>query len=205
MTPTEVKDALTILGGALGAFAFFWRLWDTFVSHVKIDLQTSVLAQSASTGQSGPVVATITIENQGMTPKRVSYAALLIGPPAASADTLAKRLCEAIAPGDTASQHPLHQLYKLTYDKPLQTEDKSVALVPLPFFYLHQAQIGNEKVQFKCALDKWLAPGEQHRIYLIAVSKEPLGLVRWRLTSDLVVAPVQRPRPIMRIRPKKGT
>ena len=200
VTTNDIKDAFTILGGALGALAFLWRLWDTLISHVRLDLELSAVDPD-TTGEGGKVaVARVVIENQGITPKRIAYVALLLGPSTKTVDQLASAICRPslLAPPKLSSQ-PLIDLFRLDLDRTTHSQAEDVHLVPLPFFYLDHSQIGNEKLQFKRNLADLKLPVEvEHRIYLLVFSKEPLRITRCRLTSDLL------PRQASRRPPQNG-
>lgn len=195
MNTVELKDAFTVLAGALGVLAFLWRLWDTLISHVRLSVDiTSVEPNTA--GDSGKTaIVCVAIENQGITPKRVAYVALLIGPSNLTVDHLALAILQSSSNAPrTSSSKPLIDLYRLELDSRAHSPDGEVHLVPLPFFYLDHSQVGNEQLRFKRNLtDLHLRMSEEHRLFLLVFSREPLGIIRCRMTSDLLPRQLTQP------------
>lgn len=183
---SEIKDLLTITGGVLGAIAFVWRVWDALISHVKLDLSVAPVNDLPLDSPRNATVS-VTIENQAITPKRITYAALLIGPATQPLPDLTLALSKGITTRSPSTANNILSLHKLRSHTILSLPEKESHLVPLPFFYIDNAQVGNEKLKFSvavAALD--LQADRDHRIFLLVYSRELFGLIRYRVTSDLL-------------------
>ncbi len=186
-----IKDVLTIVGGALGAVAFFWRLWDSAVSYVNLDMEI----EEVGNAELNTMTAALTLENSGTTPKRVRYAALLIGPDAAGLAEIARPIAERL--GITRSPKTkisdMRYIYGCKQPQPIYDEDGRFALIPIRFFYLEQMQVGNERVKYRCKIDvARLTEGRFYNVFFVVFDVHAFGLLRWRATNELLAA---KPRP----------
>lgn len=181
-----IKDLLGIVGGLLGAIAFFWKLWDTFSAYVRIDVEV----ERPGKGDDGAPTIVATVENQGFVPKRVDYATLVIAPERTGLEAAAAALrphlgAEGTDGADGAS--PLAALFGRRVREPVYAPDGRFALLPLPFFYEEQRQVGNERVRARSSVaTERLRSGESFAVVLVVFLRYPLGLVRVRVTSDLL-------------------
>jgi hypothetical protein len=181
----DLKDLLTTVGALLGILAFLWKIWDSLLSY----LNTALELHSDATHSPRLTTALATLENQGTMPKRVHYAGLLIGREWNSLESVARTLVSSALPDarKANSRNPLGDLLALTDDVAIFAKDGSAGWIPLPFFYRDQRQLGNEKVQFRCSVDtERLTAGANYSVFFVVFVRYPLGILRWRATSDLL-------------------
>jgi len=187
-----IKDLLGVVGGLLGAIAFFWKLWDTFGAHVRLDVEVEPPAK----GGGGPPTVAATIENQGFVPKAVHYAALVVAPEHASLEHAARTLLPHLgggtatdAAGDGAA---LPALFRRRARDPAYAADGEHALLPLPFFHEEQRQVGNERVRTRSSVaTERLRPGASLAVTFVVFLRYPFGIVRVRMTRDLLRVPAR--------------
>lgn len=187
----QLKDVVSIIGGILGTLAFIWRVWDVVASHIRIELE--IQAEGSSDGR--VVTALLTIENQGLTPKRVSYAALLVGPHELPLSELTSRIATLINAPPTPGRRPrgMRRIYYVRQREPIFDKNKQYGIVPLPFLFAEQMQIGNEKLRQRIVLDiAKLRPDQHYAVYFVIIAKHPLGILRWRTTHDALLASATR-------------
>jgi hypothetical protein len=184
--PTSLKDALTIVGGALGAIAFLWRIWDTIASHLRVELEV----KQEPNRKCRIATALVTVENQGLTPKRFHYAALLIGIGAPTVAELSAKIASGIgAPGSNDGKpHGLRRIFQISPSEPIYANAGEFAIVPLPFLYQDQMQIGNERIRQRVVLASERLQADKHyTVLLVVIVKHSFGILRWRTTSDLLI------------------
>jgi hypothetical protein len=71
---------------------------------------------------------------------------------------------------------------------PFYAPDGLVALIPLPFFYREQADIGQEAISYRALIESSkLASRSASTIFLLVIVRYPLQLLRFRVTADLII------------------
>lgn len=136
---------LGIIGGLLGILAFLWKVWDSATSYLHISVE--VLKADA-------VISVKTVvENKGLVPKSLDYAAILIGPENENPVETAKSIAKHIG-GDIILKHT-NDIEKLRVTAPIYCDGER-ALIPLPFFYSEQVRIADEMLTYSSpiSLDK---------------------------------------------------
>lgn len=124
------KTLIAIVGGILGAIAFFWRLFDAFANYLQIDLDLSV--------ENGFVIARTSVENKGVWSKRITNALLLIGPESEEPISTAQALFPKL-------QFPFTDQFKNIH----QAKQVGVrAAIPLPSYYKENVRIGDENIGY---------------------------------------------------------
>jgi hypothetical protein len=138
-----MNETLQLVGGVLGVIAFFWKVWDSFNSYIYLHLELSQ-------DKDGFLTAKTTIENKGLWSKSLDYAFLLIGREEENPQIIAKELIELERKNRKLSDElPFEQIKPR---KPIYTESGR-ALIPLPFFYSEQSNIGDEKLTCRSSID----------------------------------------------------
>jgi hypothetical protein len=182
--PTSFKDIIGVIGGVLGAVAFFWKIGDALIAYLHIDLK---LEKVSSADGSSDMTALATIENKGSIAKPLHYAALLIGPEGEDFETMAKSIVKEAYPDTKDSLNYLNTMFQQRAEKPIFTRDKHRALIPLPFFFRDQIQIGNEVIKYRCPINENEFDGQNsYTVIFFVFIRYPLGILRWRVTSDLM-------------------
>jgi hypothetical protein len=183
----SLKDIVSLIGGVLGAVAFFWRVWDVITSHIRLELEV----KRDGTSDRGVVTALLTAENQGLTPKRIDYAALLIGPLELPLTSLASNIATLIdaPPSPDGRPRAMRRIYLARRLEPVFDRGKQYGIVPLPFLFADQMQIGNEKLRQRIVLDTSQLRRDQHYgIYFVMIARHSFGILRWRTTHDALLA-----------------
>jgi hypothetical protein len=168
-----MSEALQLIGGVLGVLAFFWKVWDSFNSYIHLDLEVSQ-------DMTGLLTAKTTIENKGLWPKPLDYAFLLISKEEESPQKVVKEIINTeIKNLKTSGKLTLEQFKP---SKPIYVESGR-ALIPLPFFYVEQTNIGDEKLTCRTSIDT--SKFEKGIPY--SVRFNILGRGRIRSTQDLFI------------------
>lgn len=189
MTPADLKDYLAIVGGILGSIAFVWRIWDLAVSHLELDLRVDYEDVPRGSSRKEPIFE-VSIRNPGVATKKISFAVLLIGSESDPIDDIALSLCRQHR-SDRRTK-PLICLFDNRSNSMWRAKGGVPQAVPLPFFYLDNAGIGNETIKFKRAIENAsLKPDTRYRIYLVVYSTHMHLFTRTRVTSTLFRTPSQ--------------
>ncbi|RBY97784.1 hypothetical protein DQ237_02405 [Blastococcus sp. TF02-8] len=177
-----MKDVVAVLGGVLGAVAFFGNVGLSLIAHTHMELTLEWLER----GKRSVLTALTTVENRGRFPKRIHYLCLVVGPAGESLPQMLAALGDA---GRTsASGGRLDALVRARADEEDYAPDGAHALLPLPFVYRDQPSIGQEAVSFRSVIDTArLASAADLRVYLVAASRYPLGVLRYRTTAELAI------------------
>jgi Na+/citrate or Na+/malate symporter len=141
---TDWVEAAKVLGAIAGAAAFAWKVYDEFGNYVHISLKVE---QSG-----GTLSALTTVENKGNRPKSIDYSFLLIGPYAESPVETGRKIANSISFGSGFVIKYSNHLKNLTVGEPKYSENGR-AIIPLPFFYSEQADIGDEELSYRAILD----------------------------------------------------
>jgi hypothetical protein len=205
MAPMEVsslKDIFSIVTGVLGTLAFLWKVWDTITSHTQIDLEIQALDPDASSS----LTALLSVENNGLTPKRIDYAALMFGPSNITLRDMAQLIAGRLSPNQKRRRHlimgrsllpeklrpvsnDMQTIFLLKPAEPFYDEvARDVALIPVPFFYVDQIHIGNERLKYRLRIDgSRLGDGRSYTVFFVVFAKHAVGYLRWRSTAELAV------------------
>jgi hypothetical protein len=189
-----LKDTIGILGGTLGAVAFLWKIWDTFSAYVRLDIKAEGVDNAIASDSAVTVLTAI--ENQGLMPKKVHYAALLIGPEPATLDEIAAAVITQVSLTRAVPASAARPIYALFEDRScdaVYSADCRHGMIPLPFYFAEQRHVGNERVQYRVPLPIAQFHCEQAlKVIFVVFLRYPLGLIRVRITSDLVRRPASR-------------
>jgi len=171
-----------IVGGLLGATALLWRVLESFLAYLNLEM---TVEQIEAVGGGRVTTALIGVDNRGRVAKHVHYAALLVGPAGEGIGATARRFgVGSDRPGLT------HSLLLLFEDRPelvRYSADGMAVLVPLPGVYREQTRVGTETVRERVLLDtSKLAAGQVYRVVLLVAARYPFGVLRYRMTSDLL-------------------
>ena len=181
----DFKEIIGIIGGVLGAIAFFWKIGDAIVAYLHLDLK---IEEINSADDLTAVTALTTIENKGSLAKPLHYAVLLITPEGEDYESSAKAIVGEICTDEEkkTSDH-LHAIFQKRLDQSFYSNDKRRALIPLAFYYRDQQQIGNEVIKYRCSIDvEKLENEKSYTAIFFVFIRYPLGILRWRATSDLL-------------------
>jgi hypothetical protein len=133
---------IKILGAIAGFAALIWRLIDEFGAYPRISVEVE-----------GPLAGwttvLTTVENRGNRRKNISNALLLIGPETES--PLDSANVVAAAMGYKGTLQFTNDLELLPVAKPTYAGGR--ALIPLPFYYSENVDIGDETLTYRAALD----------------------------------------------------
>lgn len=180
----EFKEIIGIIGGVLGAIAFFWKIGDAIVAYLHLDLKIEDVSLADG---STAVTALTTIENKGSIAKPLHYAVLLIMPEAEDYNAAAKALSDEIFQDEKVTSDYLHAIFEKRFETPVYAADKRRALIPLAFFFRDQQQIGNELIKYRCSIDtERLEKNGSYSVIFFVFIRYPMGILRWRATSDLL-------------------
>jgi hypothetical protein len=199
----ELKDTFSIVSGVLGTIAFLWRVWDTITSHTQIDMEIQALAPDAPAS----LTALLSIENKGLTPKRIDYAVLMFGPANTGLRDMAGLVARKLIPGGKpkrsggiasklaiarklkGTDSDLRTIFSLKVGEPYYDDvAKEVALIPVPFFYLDQIHIGNERLKYRLKIDvSRLKEESPYTVFFVIFAEHMPGFLRWRSTAELAV------------------
>lgn len=136
--PNNVLETIKLVGGILGIIAFVWKLLDAAVSYLYMDL-------SVEDKNGECVIAKMSVENKGFFPKYIRYAFLLIGPESENPVETAQNISEYFDI-NCKIKHARH-IKRLKINDPHYTDTGRV-IIPLPYFYLEQSNIGDEKLKY---------------------------------------------------------
>lgn len=165
-----LKDALTIVGGVLGAVAFAWRLIDLRRKFLYVELTVST--------DNGLVVAKTMVENKSERAKSISNSLLLVGPehesPIDTANALLNRAdCPLDRRRDEAPKVPIEftgDLETNVLERPCY-DGCGRALIPLDFYYSENVDIADERIGYEKPIDVvGFSPGVPYavRFYIFA-------------------------------------
>lgn len=187
-----VNDIIGLFGGILGAIAFFWNVSIAILSHVHLLLRAEYLEINGKR----EMTALVTLENRGALVKRVFYSVLLIGPPNQGLFQTIEQVIESSEwhsdrskPWHSNRSNPsLDILVRKRRSSPFYAPDGLVALIPLPFFYKEQLDIGQETVSYRTLIEgDRLASRSASTIFFLIIIRYPLQILRFRVTADLII------------------
>jgi hypothetical protein len=147
------KDLFTIVGSIAGIAALLWNFYWTISNAQKSYVQMALDVRAVN---SANATALATIENKGALSKKIDYAALVISPVRVDVREVVAglRRCNNEASAVNISAEPAFTVF--TYlprtDVPLYCEGE-LSIVPLPFFYKEQKEIGDEKLSSRTLID----------------------------------------------------
>jgi hypothetical protein len=146
-----MESVISVLGGIVGLVGGVAGIY-TFVRselearnrflHVYLQIQE----------REDEVTALATLENRGSLAKKLDYAFLLISSEHENPIDTAKNLAARLNLNNIKFQYT-NDLVKLKVDDPLYLSDCQAAIIPLPFFFDEQVQIGDESVAYRCTID----------------------------------------------------
>src|SRR5690606_17138394 len=191
-------EAIKLVGAIFGLVAFLLQVWDKLLAH----LHLGIVVQDTG----GHRTATLTVENKGHKAKRIHYAGLLLRPaevPVREASLLLSELVRPAGAGgadgngrrtpvvSTLGAHPLFTLFRAAPERAVSSNGSAHAWVPLGAFFEDQTRFGNEVVKERVSLEPYLQDAREgvRKVRFIVFVKYPLGIVRWRMTSDLCLPP----------------
>jgi hypothetical protein len=177
-----LKDVIGVVGGTLGALAFLWKVWDAVSAYVRLDVKVERADETFT--------VLTAIENQGLIPKKVDYAALLIGPEPAPLDEIAAAILArppVTSASPTSAGRPIFALFEARMRDDVYAADRRHGMIPLPFYFAEQRHIGNERVQYRVPTPAVQFHCEQAlKVIFVVFLRYPLGLIRVRMSSDLL-------------------
>jgi len=178
---STIAPVIGVVGGLLGAGAFFWRLVGSLLAYLHLDLTVEYIGTD---GHRIPT-ARVTVENKGRLGKRIHYAALVIGPHDETIGSIVGHFGPT-SPAMTTGQ-ALSVLFARRAADPYLAPERQALVMPLPALHDEQRRIGTETVRQRFLLRvDGLAQDQIYRVTLVVFLRYPLGLVRWRLTGDLL-------------------
>ena len=144
-------EGIKLFGGFAGLAAFSWQLYQAFRSYLQLDLTI----QDAGT----LAIAEASIENKSITGKTLDYALLLVGPELEDPVKTARALASSLGSPDGGTLQidetdDIIDLRRLLPDERPHYTDRSRAVLPLPFFYREQEDIGDERLKYRCSIDR---------------------------------------------------
>lgn len=191
MANNEVTFFFQIIGGILGIIAFLWNLlgylWTYIFSHLQIDISN----EKIKAGDHEKLKVNTIVENKGSIAKRIDFSFILIMPENESFKNALHKITGSFGLSGKNNE-PLINLHLLTENKEqilFRVVDKRFAILPLPYFYDEQFQIGNEKIKYASVID--LADFEKGQVYnirFVTVSRHLFNVyLRHRSTSDIFI------------------
>jgi hypothetical protein len=176
----NAKDWISLIGGIAGLISIFWRVAESFIVHISINVSTG----SKQTEERTVHYAEVELENSGRVPKKINYCCVIIGPEGSSIFDIASKISSDI--GENEKNGMLY-LYRARREMPYYTKDKNFAIIPVKHFYKDQKQIGNEKIKSKVIIDtNQLCSVSNFSVYSI-VFVDYILIARLRTSSDLLV------------------
>lgn len=170
----EVLEALKIFGSILGLAAFFWKIWDAFKSylHIYVEVESS----------SNKILLIKTrVENRSLCRKKIENALLLIGPE----DEEPVETFNSTVPGEELSH--TNDIAEHRIEGALYGEEGR-AVIPLPFFYSENIQIGDESSSYTAvAATSTMVSGKPYAIRFYIFDRNRLH----RFTEDTFI--IERP------------
>jgi hypothetical protein len=164
---------IKILGAVAGFAALIWRVIDEFGAYLRISVKVEA-------PKAGWTTVLTTVENKGNRPKNISYSLLLIGPEAESPLDSARVLAAALQ--YTGPLQLTNHFEGLRVPAPIYTEGR--ALIPLPFYYSENVDIGDEALTYRAAVDaRKLTAGIPYAVRFFVFGKRRLH----RSTHDAFV------------------
>ena len=130
-------ESIKLIGALLGAFTFFWKVWDARSNYLHIELTVHFDDQ-------GPIAKT-KVENKSLLNKKINNALLLIGPESDNPIDTFNLVTgiQAYFTNDIVSCCPFREPI-------LGTEGRAV--IPLPFFYSENVRISDECVTYSAPI-----------------------------------------------------
>ncbi|MFD1874306.1 hypothetical protein [Hymenobacter bucti] len=173
----NLTKGLALIGSLLGFFSFVWA---NMLSHLQLDVTLTSDEERVK-----PLVFTLTVENKGVVAKKIDYAFLLISPELCPLHTALASVLQVAGANKTIIQ--LLKALEADEEAVVLSTQAGIIVMPLPFFYKEQFQVGNEKVKYLCSLDRSQLPAEStYQVRFVTVSHQLGGLyLRYRLTCDL--------------------
>lgn len=176
----DVKENFAIIGGIIGIAAFLWKVLEALTSHVSTQV-------SATNTQDSTCRIKVQITNSGLTPKRVAFACVVIFPFGKTLDEAVNSCLQSSGAASTAPSEALLALFQKSNSIAAPNGTSHCAVIPLPFIYKDQIQIGNETVTYEFPItlpskDK----GKFFEVRVIIYSIHFFGhYVRWRQSSTI--------------------
>ncbi|WP_299079183.1 hypothetical protein [uncultured Paraglaciecola sp.] len=132
-------ESLKIVGGILGVVAFFWKVSDTLVSYVNLNVEVKTEPNEFLTVK-------VSIENKSPTRKVLTNAILLISPeeenPILTFNNLFKNESNFSKISSTRG------IAVNKFENSIVGENGRI-IIPLPFFYNEHESIGDEKISYR--------------------------------------------------------
>jgi hypothetical protein len=146
-SPTDTNpiiEAIKFIGGLAGLFAFGWKIFEFTKSYLKIKVQATY---------SNDIISVLTeVENSSFIAKDIVNAILIISPEDDNLIQVGKKIKEAL----DDKHYSIRTTDNFINFKPTQTTyiEKKIAIVPLPFYYSENIDIADEKLTYRCSLNK---------------------------------------------------
>ena len=142
-----IIEALKLVGAILGIIAFGWKVWDTVVAFLHIELSIEI-------GKDKSLSALTIVENKRAIPRRIDNALLLVGPeeesPIATFNKISgSRGNKVVYTNEIVGRPPDHQIHR---------GPEGRLLMPLPFYYSENIKIGDEKLSYRAPIDTQSIP-----------------------------------------------
>jgi len=131
-------ELLKIIGAILGIIAFFWKLKDSYESYVNLD----VIVNEENNKY---ISVKVGIQNHSPRRKKISNAVLLIAPEKDNPIEVFNQLLEN---DDSNKIISTLGIAVNRIESPILGEGGR-AIIPLPFFYIEQEEIGDEYITYR--------------------------------------------------------
>jgi hypothetical protein len=136
-------DIIQSVGVFFGVVAFLWKVADVFRSYIHIGL-------ILENGGASKLLAKVTVENKGVTSKKIENALLLIGPNAESPITTFNTTRSVLGPYSAVNSTNEISVQKFSADI---YDGNGRAVIPLPFFYSENIGIADENPACTAPID----------------------------------------------------
>src|SRR4051812_25133385 len=108
----------------------------------------------------------LTVDNPARMPRRIYYAAVLVGGEEATLGSIAERAAQDLALSVRRFHPPIACLAEVRPLEAFLATDRTCAVYPLPFFFREQLDIGQESLKYRLRIDESLLQnGEPRRVY----------------------------------------
>jgi hypothetical protein len=149
MTFDSAIRLLSLLGGFAGAITLVWRIVDVFKAYLHIEVSVEKM-------DGARVKVRTVVENTNTSAKKLDSAFLVISPADEDPERTVSVLFEGIGTPRTfkTSNEMVRAVTKrIKHDLNLIADGSERMLVPLPFYYAENYDIGDEKLSFECPID----------------------------------------------------
>lgn len=174
---TEPQLLIVFVAGLLGLAAFLWKWAVSVLASLKIGIESLNEIQTDDT-----TVAILTVENDTGIPRKIKFAALLVFPSYSSVQMTSKLI------GSESQLEMSEYLQTLLNQKPATQRydaNDGTAILPVPFLYQEQEQVGNGSLTCPVFIDKskFRNSGLYEARFIVFIGGV-LGVTRCRMVSS---------------------